>query len=60
MVKVKGEEVRQRIKAAQTEDDLNGIYNELHAEGIDREFLQDLSVKKKAIQALAATGAVPA
>lgn len=60
MLKVKGAEVRQRISQAQSEDDLNAIYAELNADGIAQEFLQDLSVKKKALQALAATGATPA
>ena len=57
---MKGAEVRQRISQAQSEDDLNAIYAELNADGIAQEFLQDLSTKKKALQALAATGATPA
>lgn len=60
MLKVKGAEVRDRISQAQSEDDLNAIYAELNTDGIAQEFLQDLSVKKKALQALAATGATPA
>lgn len=47
MMKAKAGEVRGRVAAAKTEQDLNTIYSELHAEGIEKPFLSLLSDRKK-------------
>lgn len=47
MLKVRSGEVTDRIKKAQSEDDLTAIYNDLQKDGIEKEFLGALGARKK-------------
>lgn len=47
MLKVRASEVTDRIKKAQSEDDLTAIYNDLQKDGIEKEFLGALGARKK-------------
>lgn len=47
MLKVRTGEVTDRIKKAQSEDDLTSIYNDLQKDGIEKEFLGALGARKK-------------
>ena len=47
MLKVRTGEVTDRIKKAQSEDDLTAIYNDLQKDGIEKEFLGALGARKK-------------
>lgn len=49
MMKVKGAEIRERIAAAQSVDELKAIHTELSSDGIAKEFIQELSDRKKAL-----------